>query len=618
MADEQDMGYLTRPKFYAAMALLSTAQSNGGRISDFEARRVLSGTGGVVPPPFMKGLQERHPSQATSEKPKTTSFSFSGYAAPSQSSSAPQDFMQQAQSKPLDLQLPMASAEEITRYHKMFNDSDRDGDGYLQAEECFGIFMQWNLPQSDLSSIWDVAAGDDGRLNKEQFVNCLYLMESRRKGAPIPAQLPPNFTPVQKPEEDHMSQLSSQVEALLGRMPPPVSAAPKVDGGAHVSSQVPELDPSILNQLPPYEKQRLATLGREADEADRKAQAMEAKMLSSEERVRFFNQHMQDLVLFKSRAETKLLEMDGRLESAQNELAGLEKQYQQRYSTSQESLKLFTGKVEALNEVQKRKSEVMSAFEFLQMQESSSANIGFEIQNGQNELVTLEAQLKEAEEALKPLLETLNSRMKHREKLQFELDNARLSKHVAKADIDRESKKIKELQAKLADFSASAGLEFVGSDSGSVLQALADEGISFLRRIRAVSSTTSVNIRLVDESVLEDVGEPEDFEDEGCVTLVEGQFQSLDGLPSTPGTTTHKLPAELFGDTSSATKPFEQAEDGVGDVKSEVVEESQSDSMSAWEFIAPSDNAGSTIPNQYQEAKKPASAGMVFDGFEGL
>eukprot|EP00894_Picocystis_sp_ML_P004296 jgi/Pico_ML_1/54813/g675.t2 len=34
----EDMGYLTRPKFYAAMALLSTAQSNGGRISDFEAR----------------------------------------------------------------------------------------------------------------------------------------------------------------------------------------------------------------------------------------------------------------------------------------------------------------------------------------------------------------------------------------------------------------------------------------------------------------------------------------------------------------------------------------------------------------------------------------------------
>lgn len=618
MADEQDMGFLTRPKFYAAMALLSTAQSNGGKISDFEARRVLSGTSGVVPPPFMKGLQDRLPSQATSEKPKTASLSFAGYAAPSQSSSAAQPFMHQAQSSSSELQLPLATTQEINRYHKMFTESDRDGDGYLQANECFSIFMQWNLPQSDLSSIWDIAAGDDGRLNKEQFVNCLYLMESRRKGAQIPTHLPPNFQPAQKPEEDHMSQLSSQVEALLGRMPPPVSAAPKVDGGAHVSSQVPELDPYALNQLPPYEKQRLTTLKNEADEADKKAQAMESKMLSSEERVRFFNQHMQELVLFKSRAETKLLEMDGRLESAQNELAALEKQYQQRYSTSQESLKSFTGKVEALNAIQKRKAEVMSAFEFLQMQESSSANIDFEIQNGQNELVTLETQLNEAEEALKPLLETLSSRVKHREKLQFELDNARLSKHVAKADIDRESKKIKELQAKLADFSASAGLEFVGSESGSVLQALADEGMSFLRRTKAVSNTTGVIIRFVDESILEGIEEPEDFEDEGCVALVQGQFQSLAEEPTTPGVATNKLSAEMFGDISSATKPSRQAKEGSGGQQPDDIEESQGDSVSAWEFIAPSDNHGNSFSNQKQEAAEPVSTGVAFDGFEGL
>ena len=617
MADEQDMGFLTRPKFYAAMALLSTAQSNGGKISDFEARRVLSGTGGVVPPPFMKGLQERHPSQATSEKPKAASLSFAGYAAPSQSSSAAQSFVQQAPASSSDLQLPLATAQEIDRYHKMFAESDRDGDGYLQANECFGIFMQWNLPQSDLSSIWDVAAGDDGRLNKEQFVNCLYLMESRRKGAQIPTHLPSNFQPAQKPEEDHMSQLSSQVEALLGRMPPPVSAAPKVNGGAH-TSQVPELDPSVLNQLPPYEKQRLTTLKNEADEADRKAQGMESKMLSSEERVRFFNQHMQELVLFKSRAETKLLEMDGRVESAQNELAALEKQYQQRYNISQESLKSFTGKVEALNAIQKRKAEVMSAFEFLQMQESSSANIDFEIQNGQNELVTLEAQLKEAEDALKPLLETLSSRVKHRGKLQFELDNARLSQHVAKADIDRETKKIKELQAKLADFSASAGLEFVGSESGSVLQARADEGMSFLRRAKAVSNTTGVNIRYVDESILEGVEEPEDFEDEGCVALVQGQFQPLAEEPSTPGVATNKLSAEMFDDVSSATKPSRQDKEGSGGEQPGDVEESQGDSVSAWEFIAPSDNPGNTFSTQQQEATKSAGTGMAFDGFDGL
>lgn len=618
LADEQDVGFLTRPKFYAAMALLSAAQSGGGKISEFEARRVLSGTSGVVPPPFMVGLQDRHPSQAVSEKPKSASLSFSGYAAPPQSYSGQHGFGNVASMQSSGLQLPAVTNQELNRYRKIFDDNDKNSSGYLEGSDCFGIFMQWNLPQDDLSQIWDLAAGEDGRVSKEQFVNCLYLMDMKRKGATMPSHLPPHFAPTVKPEVDHMAFLANQVESMLGKTPPPMSQAPSLDVARQTSSNVPELDAAAMSQLPAYERQRLNTLAREAEEADKKSQAMEAKALTSEERVEFFNRHMQELVLFKSRAETKLIEMEGRLQSAETELKVLERQYEDRFNASQGNLRSFTAKVEALNAIQKRRSEIMSAFEYLQMQESSSTNVAFEIQNGQNELVTLETQLKETEEVMQPMLETLSSRVSHRERLQFELDNAKLSKHVAKTEIERESKKIKELLAKLSDFSASAGLEFAGSDSGPVLQKLLDEGLSFIRGVKAVAASSGIKIHVVDEKILDGIADSEDFDDSGFVILDGEQLRPLTEAQTVVPEDKGILPEDIFADTASATKPPPKSskEDQHETEKDTEIHDA---APSAWEFIAPSGDDASTPSQQNNDTKwQGLNPGTEFAGFEGL
>ena len=67
----------------------------------------------------------------------------------------------------------------------------------LQGGECFGYFMQWGLPKEALKSIWEVVAGDEGRLTQGQFLSCIYLMDLAKRGRPLPQRLPPGaFPPV--------------------------------------------------------------------------------------------------------------------------------------------------------------------------------------------------------------------------------------------------------------------------------------------------------------------------------------------------------------------------------------------------------------------------------------
>ena len=55
--------------------------------------------------------------------------------------------------------------------------------------------MQWGLPKEALKSIWEVVAGDEGRLTQGQFLACIYLMDLAKQGRPLPQRLPPGAFP---------------------------------------------------------------------------------------------------------------------------------------------------------------------------------------------------------------------------------------------------------------------------------------------------------------------------------------------------------------------------------------------------------------------------------------
>lgn len=89
-----------------------------------------------------------------------------------------------------------------------------------QGGECFGYFMQWGLTKAMLKDIWELVAGDEGRLSQRQFVSCIYLMEQAKRGSPLPKRLPPGaFPPIAAPAPQHGAQQAVSLSGLQGVRP---------------------------------------------------------------------------------------------------------------------------------------------------------------------------------------------------------------------------------------------------------------------------------------------------------------------------------------------------------------------------------------------------------------
>ena len=88
---------------------------------------------------------------------------------------------------------------------------------FCQGGECFGYFMQWGLPKATLKDIWELVAGDEGRLTQRHFVSCIYLMELAKTGNPLPQRLPPGpFPPVLQPAAPAAWERSVSLSDLQG------------------------------------------------------------------------------------------------------------------------------------------------------------------------------------------------------------------------------------------------------------------------------------------------------------------------------------------------------------------------------------------------------------------
>ena len=57
------------------------------------------------------------------------------------------------------------------------------------------MFILSGLDKGLLKRMWDMVAGNAGALNAEQFFKCMYIMDGCRRGAQLPAVLPPGVWP---------------------------------------------------------------------------------------------------------------------------------------------------------------------------------------------------------------------------------------------------------------------------------------------------------------------------------------------------------------------------------------------------------------------------------------
>lgn len=173
-----DRPSLTRQEFYTAMKLVSAAQRQQGVLDDSTASLIVNGLAGAVPPPQMQGL----------EVPSSL--------VPGGEDKGPGGRQRQDATRG---GYPVLSNEKAISYQTAFDQLDLDGDGSVKGGECFGAFMQSGLSKGQLKLIWDVVAGNEGSLNRHQFIQCLYLIDCTKMNIAIPQVLPEGqFPPMEQ------------------------------------------------------------------------------------------------------------------------------------------------------------------------------------------------------------------------------------------------------------------------------------------------------------------------------------------------------------------------------------------------------------------------------------
>ncbi|WIA34036.1 hypothetical protein OEZ86_012415 [Tetradesmus obliquus] len=306
---------LNMGQFAVAMRLVALAQASGGRLMPDQARVVAMGGGPQLPPPRLAGVTDApaphiptYTPQITGLAPQPSSGGGVGYSPqptggymPQVTGGYPQQQMTGGMRPPSPYGTPppaaaaaaagptgqytpqatgylpagagptggMAAAggtgagvaalpgfppvtvADLQRYQATFAAVDTDRDGFAKGGECFPVFIKSGLDKALLKRMWDLVAGNAGSLDAQQFLKCMYLMDGCRRGAALPAALPPGPWPQASmvspaaagmtgpPGMMQQQQQPPAAAGLTGAMPGPAGLPPAPQlsaGGARDSS----------------------------------------------------------------------------------------------------------------------------------------------------------------------------------------------------------------------------------------------------------------------------------------------------------------------------------------------------------------------------------------------
>ncbi|XP_045916385.1 intersectin-2a isoform X1 [Micropterus dolomieu] len=92
-----------------------------------------------------------------------------------------------------DWAVPQASR---LKYRQQFNTLDKLMSGYLSGPQVRNALMASNLTQTQLATIWTLADVDkDGRLQGDEFILAMHLVDMAKTGRPLPLTLPQDMVP---------------------------------------------------------------------------------------------------------------------------------------------------------------------------------------------------------------------------------------------------------------------------------------------------------------------------------------------------------------------------------------------------------------------------------------
>lgn len=285
---------------------------------------------------------------------------------------------------------PKMSQSSVQKYTKVFMEVDTDRDGKISGDQARNLFLSWKLPREILKQVWDLSdQDDDSMLSLKEFCIALYLMERFREGRPLPKVLPPTIfdgstlppsgqpqppaatyaTPLWRPppgvQQAHGMVGPRQVTQGAPRPPRP-GPVPVHEGDEDVQPKqrkptVPTLEKHLVDQLSNEERNSLNSKFQEATEADKKVGELEKEILEAKQKIEFYRNKMQEIVLYKSRCDSRLNEITERVSTDKKEVESLSKKYEDKYKQAGDVASKLTIEEATFRDIQEKKMELYRA-----------------------------------------------------------------------------------------------------------------------------------------------------------------------------------------------------------------------------------------------------------------
>ncbi|XVE69598.1 hypothetical protein DITRI_Ditri10aG0003400 [Diplodiscus trichospermus] len=294
------------------------------------------------------------------------------------------------------LQWPKMKPSDVQKYNKVFMEVDTDRDGKITGEQARNLFLSWRLPREVLKQVWDLSDQDsDSMLSLREFCFALYLMERYREGRPLPSALPSNVM-----FDETLLSMTGQANVSFGnaawgpnpgfgprpgmgaqpvtpstgfRPPVPPNASADTTTMSHQQkSGAPLLDDPFATQLDNNEQISANATAQDAVVDGKKVDGTEKIILDSKEKLEFYRQKMQEIVLYKSRCDNRLNEITERATADKREAEILAKKYEEKYKQVAEIASKLTIEEAKFREVQERRSELHQAI--VNMEQGGSAD----------------------------------------------------------------------------------------------------------------------------------------------------------------------------------------------------------------------------------------------------
>ncbi|KAI3724685.1 hypothetical protein L2E82_36471 [Cichorium intybus] len=316
---------------------------------------------------------------------QNTSFGSSGYSVEVKTQ-APNVSQTPNVSQP---QWPKMTQAGVNKYMKVFMKVDSDRDGKITGEQARNLFMSWKLPREILKQVWDLSDQDnDSMLSLREFCIALYLMERYREGHNLPPTLPSNVlldetllsltgppNPTFRPPNWGPTSGHPPQQVMPGGQPMPhAGMRPPMPGPQPMPHQqrgpLPSMDTSHSPHLTNGD-QNNNSISRETNESE-KAGEDKKVILDSREKMTFFRNKMQDLVLYKSRCDNRLNEITERALADKREAELLAKKYEEKYKLVAEVASKLTIEEASFRDIQERKMELNQAL--VKMEQGGSAD----------------------------------------------------------------------------------------------------------------------------------------------------------------------------------------------------------------------------------------------------